>query len=399
MPDTRKVLLLIESARGFGRDLIKGIASYARFHGPWSIYTYAPFFRSIEKNREILNRLQGENIDGVISRQMRDVSILEQMNIPVIFASTIKPKNVQVPEKFPIIASDNQQIGKLAAEHLINCGFTNFAYCGYSNIGWSQERFNSFQRALNKKGFKANNYLHPSTKKLQHWEHERSILANWLCSIPKPVGIMTCSDDRSRDLIEASKTIDIRIPEEVAVLGVDNDNLLCEMTNPTLSSIATDTENAGFRAAELLDNLMLGRDKLRGQKIIINSTHVEIRHSTDVLVIKDDEVLSAMQYIRDNGRQMIVVDDVVKSTCLSRRSLERRFSKTLDRSVNDEICRVRIDHISKMLSETNMTQLQIAHAVGFSSIDNLRRFFHRKKSLTPLEYRKQHCRIVGIMGN
>jgi len=394
MPNTPKVLLLIESARGFGRDLIEGISNYARFHGPWSFYTYAPFFRSIENNREILNRLQNEGINGIISREMSDFHILKKMNIPVIFASTIKTINFEIPKEFPTIISDNQMIGRLAAEHLMNCGFTNFAYCGYWNIGWSQDRFHSFKKALEQKGNEASNYQ-PSAK-LHHWEFERQILFDWLASLPKPVGIMACSDDRSRDLIEAAKLIGIRIPEDVAIVGVDNDKLVCELAHPTLSSIALDTVNAGFKAAELLDNLMSGQVMPNGQKIFIKATHVEIRYSTDILALEDNNILTAVRFIRENIRKLITVDDVVNSTYLSRRTLERRFDKTFGRSIHAEICRVKVENISKMLIQTNMTQLQIAHVVGFTSVDNLRRFFHREIGFTPLEYRKKYQRTIRI---
>lgn len=391
MPNTRKVLLLIESARGFGRDMLTGISQYALCHGPWSFYTYPPFFRSIEKNREILRRIKHEGIDGVILRDLSDIQEIVKLNIPAIFASSIKPKTVTVPERFPVIRSDNRLIGEMAAEHLINCGFKNFAYCGYENIGWSQERFFSFNKFLNEKSLNVNRYSPPKTEKMRHWERERQVLSDWLCSLPKPIGVMSCSDDRCKDLIEAAKIASIRIPEDVAVVGVDNDKLVCELANPTLSSIALDTISSGYKAAELLDNLMSGRDILQSQKILIKPTYVEVRHSTDIMVIEDDEVLNAMHFIRNNLRQLITVDDVVDGTYLSRRSLERRFIQTLGRSIHNEIYRIKIECISKMLIETNMAQLQIAHLNGFNSLDNLRRFFHRRVGLTPLEYRKQHC--------
>ena len=154
-----------------------------------------------------------------------------------------------------------------------------------------------------------------------------------------------------------------------------------------------DTTRAGYRAAELLDNLMSGREKLQGQTIVIKPTHIEVRHSTDIMVIEDDEVLNAMHFIRNHLHQLITVDDVVDGTYLSRRSLERRFVQTLGRSIHNEICRTKIEHISMMLVDTNVSQLQIAHLNGFNSLDNLRRFVDRRVGLTPLEYRKQHFQI------
>ena len=281
----------------------------------------------------------------------------------------------------------------MAADHLMNCGFKNFAYCGYENIGWSQERFFAFNQFLNEKRLKVNRYRPPEKKTMLHWERERHVLSDWLCSLAKPIGVMSCSDDRCRDLIEAAKNASIRIPEDVGVIGVDNDKLVCELANPTVSSIAMDTRRAGYRAAELLENLMSGREKMQGQRIVIKPTHVEVRHSTDIMVIEDDEVLNAMHFIRTHLNQLITVDDVVDGTHLSRRSLERRFILTLGRSIHDEICRTKIERISRMLLETNVSQLQIAHSNGFNSLDNLRRFFHRRAGLTPLEYRKQHCQI------
>jgi LacI family transcriptional regulator len=222
------------------------------------------------------------------------------------------------------------------------------------------------------------------------WMKELDDLVRWLKSLPKPVGLMACDDGVAYDIIEVAEEAGINVPEQVAVIGMYNDETICNVSNPTLSSIAVDLEGAGYRAAELLDALMNGREKMAGQCIRVEPTHVVTRQSTDTLAITDRDVATAVNFIRQHFNQPIQVADVVATTTASRRSLEIRFRELLKRSIMDEIMRVRIEHISIMLIETEMSMEKIAEVSAFDSTSHMIQVFKQYKGMTPLAFRKMH---------
>lgn len=384
-----KIILQIESSRGFGRDLLTGISNYSRLHGPWSFYLQDPFFISSRKVEKTLSRLKKGKFDGIIARQMSGIQEIEKLRIPAIIASTVKEKSTPEEFSFPIITTDNQSIGEIAAEHLLSRGFQNFAFCGYDEIDWSNGRKTAFCDAVSQKGYSVYLYEQPKLKRDRHWENEQKWLIEWLSSLPKPIGLMTCSDDRSQNVIEASKICGLRVPEQIAVIGVDDDKLVCNLSNPPLSSISLNSVSAGYEAAELLDRLMNG-EPMTKQKIIVKPTHVEIRMSTNILAVKDPNVAMALSFIREHAKEDISVDDVVEATSLSRRVLESRFKNILNKSILKEIRQTRVEQIIKMLCETNISIKEIAEKLGYTGTDHISRYFRKEKGVSLLEYRRQY---------
>jgi LacI family transcriptional regulator len=280
-------------------------------------------------------------------------------------------------------------MGKMAAEHLLDRGFKNFAYCGFEDMFGARSRGESFRRRITEAGFRTHVYKKPKPRGRRSWEDEQVFMADWLKSLPKPVGLMTCTDDRSQDVVEASKIAGVHVPEDLAIIGVDNDELVCELSSPPLSSIALNTQRSGYEAAELLDKLMSRkRIKMANQTIVVHPTHIVTRQSTDILAIEDRDVVAAVRFIRRNAREMIQVDDVVDTVAVSRRSLEQRFRRELGCSVLAEIKRARIDQVARMLVETNLSVSQIALALGYSGVENIARYFRSEKGMSPLAYRK-----------
>ena len=389
MSKVPRVLLLIESARGFGRSLLKGFSEYARFYGPWCIDTSGPFFRRTAGKLRNLDRNYQASLDGIVVRNMDELPVLQAMGLPTIIASTIEPKTGVMKHGFPVITTDNEAIARQAFDHLLQREFTRFAYCGYDGIPWSELRVGQFARMVEEADHSLHVYQTPRSRAKRKWANELPALCAWLQGLPKPVGMMTCCDDRSQDIVEAAIQSGIRVPEEIAVIGVDNDDLVCNLANPPLSSVALATEKAGFDAAQLLNRLMQGQERMKGQRIVVAPTHVVSRNSTDTLSCEDTDVIDAVQFIRSHVQKQIQVADVTAATCLSRRTLERRFLATLGRSVQQEINRQRMDCIGSMLLQTRMTQVEIAQTMGYTSVDNLRRFFQRHTQMTPLEYRRK----------
>ena len=290
---------------------------------------------------------------------------------------------------FPRIFDDGDTPGKIAASYLLSLGLRNFAFCGFENLCWSQARGDDFGKTIADSGFQTDYYRVPSSRVRRLWENEQVIMADWLTSLPKPVGLMACNDDRGHYVIEACQIAELRVPDDVAVIGVDNDELICDLTAPPMSSIALSHETAGYRAAQLLDAMMAG--KKVDSKIIIplEASHVVVRQSTDVLAIEDPELASAVRFIRLHSNEAIQVSDVVDNVTVSRRVLERRFRRVFKRSVHDEIRRVRVERVARMLLETDLSISQIALDLGYPSDKHVARYFRKEKGMTPQQYRRK----------
>jgi LacI family transcriptional regulator len=362
---------------------MRGIAKYSDLHGPWIFHWKAPFYREPGGQQVTLSRLKKLDADGIIMREQKKTEEILAMGLPTV----VSPYSRQFAG-LPNIIPDDGAIAKMAAEHLFNLGLRYFAYCGFKDMFAVRNRGEVFRKTIAGRGLKTYVYKEPKSRAKRQWESEQNIMAKWLRSLPKPVGIMACNDDRGRQVIEACKIAALHVPEEVAVIGVDNDDLVCSLSHPPLSSIVLNFERSGYEAAELLDELMAGK-KPENQTIVVKPTHVIARQSTDVLAIQDKEVARAVRFIRQRAKEAITVDDVVWVAAVSRRGLERRFQRVLNRSVLDEIRRVHIELVTRMLIETNLSVTQIASSLGYSSVAHIGRYFRREKGMSPLGYRKR----------
>ena len=316
----------------------------------------------------------------------------------------------------PNIVTDDAAIGTMAATYLLDRGFRHFAYCGFGDTYyWSRRRGVSFGDTIRGAGFDVHcyEYEQPGTKTPHSWEKEQAILTDWLRGLPQPVGLMACNDDRCQDILEACKAAGLHVPEQVAIVGVGNDDLVCDLAAPPLSSVALSAQKAGYEAAAILDRWM-GGDKIaslrvevvppsnRGQDardtrtavgdpIIVRPSRVVTRQSTDVFAVPDRQVVEALRFIHTCARkEAIQVDDVLRSVPVSRRSLYDRFARTLGRSVHEEIKRVRVDELTHLLVDTDLPMSQLALQLGCPDIKNLARYFKQSTGVTPLQYRHRH---------
>jgi LacI family transcriptional regulator len=391
MKDKPKVLLMMETSRKYGRSILRGIAKYSRAHGPWIFYRQAPFYWGTNSKKASLRRLLKLNLDGIILREQRDQELTESilaLGLPVI----VSPYRELFPGLHNIV-SDDVAIGAMAAEYLLRRGFKQFAYCGFGEMFyWSRDRGTGFSKAVGEAGFETHQYAYeqPKSRYPHSWEKEQLILVDWLRKLPKPVALMACNDDRSQDVLEACKIAGLDVPEQVAIIGLGNDDLVCDLASPPLSSIELGAEKGGYEAAATLDRLMRGQ-KVPNQKIIVPTLYVVTRQSTDILKIDDPYVAQALQFIyRRARRDAIQVDDVLRAVPISRRSLYERFDRVLDRSVHEEIKRIRVDQLARLLVTTNLSISQIASTSGCSDMKNLARYFKQTKKMSPLQYRKHH---------
>jgi len=380
--ESPSVLLFVETSREFGRGLLHGIAKYARLHGPWRVYRWTGALDSS------LPEWKHLKIDGAIVRDVGVVEGLAHSGIPVVFAQ----HNKESYSPFPAIITDSAAIGTMAAEHFLDRGFQHFAYCGLNDFAWSRGRGDHFARRLAQAGFEIHLYhQHPREGRgTRNDRNEQNLIADWLRTLPKPVAVMCCNDDRALQVVEACKQADCEVPDQVAVLGVDNDVLVCDLADPPISSISLNTEGAGYEGARLLDRLMKG-EPMAGQAIPVSPTHIVTRMSTDVLAMNDPDVSSALQFIRRNPNRLIQVDDVVEATNVSRRVLEKRFKSILRRSVHQEIRRVRVNNIVQLLIGSDMNITEIALHTGFDGVEHIARYFRKETGMSLRDYRKKHA--------
>lgn len=375
----KRIVLLVESSRAFGRQLITGIAKYSKLYGPWSFYKEPIDLKSS------IPHLTSWNPDGIIVRDSLMTKELLRLKIPTILAI----HDSKYSRNLPVIKTDSYSIAKIASEHLIEKGFKNFAYCGFDNYDWSKERRLCFIRFNSEAGFKTHVYFPPKRIRKNDWEKEQHHVRDWVDTLPKPLGIFACNDDRGQHILEVCKLLNLRVPEDVAVVGVDNDPMICDISDPPLTSIALNVETAGYEAAKLMDQ-MINKKKILGKQIMVSPSYIVQRQSSDILAVDDIIVAKAITYIRRNARNKILVKDVVKTLGISKRTLERRFRKSIHRSINNEIQNVRIELISKLLIESDLSISQITSLFNFTDVGHISRYFKREKGVGLREFRKFH---------
>jgi LacI family transcriptional regulator len=411
MASTPRVILLMIPFSGYDRGLLEGVARYCQLHGPWVFYLSGdypevplPVAENLSGNltgREYLSGLMRSSplpdlrrwgATGVIGR-IQTPAIARRILAAGLPLVGIDFSTEQTSARSPLsnaseIQADSHQAGRLAAEHFLERGFRHFAFCGYAGRIWSHRRQEGFAERLQAEGLQCQVYEPPERPRGVSWDREQPTVTAWLRSLPKPVGVMTCNDIRGRQLLEASLAAGLDVPDQVAVVGVDDDPLICNLSNPPLSSVALNLENAGYQAAELLDRHMNGR----GQgpcRILAEARWVVARRSTDVVAIDDRHVSKALRFIRDHAQTPIAVADVVAEAGISRRGLEIRFQQAVGRSIRQEIQRVRLDKTKRLLVETNLPAQRIAELAGFSSLAYLSNVFRRRLGLTLAQYRRQ----------
>jgi LacI family transcriptional regulator len=383
MSQMPKVALLVETARGYGREVLHGIVRYARLHGPWAFYvTPGDFVQSLPHMEE----WGGTGIIARVATPQVAKAILAT-GLPVV---ALDLSEAQLAPGSPWsricqLTSDSAGAVRLAVKHLLQKGLRHFGFVGIAGKIWSDRREQAFVREMAEAGYQTLVYPCARRRRLP-WGREQAVMSRWLAGLAKPVGIMACNDDRGREVLVACRQARLRVPEEVAVIGVDNDELLCDLSDPPLSSVALGAERAGFEAAALLDDLMAGRVK-RPRRLVAAALGVVARRSTDVLVREDPEVAAALRFIHDNAGRPIRVYDVVSNLGDARRTLEIRFRQALGRSIHEEIQRTRLERAKHVLLETDLPLPRVARACGFGSPSYLAAVFRRHLGVTPIKYR------------
>ncbi|TWU39125.1 Xylose operon regulatory protein [Novipirellula aureliae] len=377
-----RIILLLGAAREFDRGLLSGIARYASLHGPWTFYR-EPHGYFVRSTRTRFEELRAWKPDGAVCPTSR-LDLIRRLNVPAIVLDVN-----QYDGKYPGVQSEDDKAGQLAGEHLLSLGLEHFAFCGFESMRWSQQRGAAFRSTIAEAGHQVD-VFQPAHRRAATWAKEEPLIQSWLESLPKPVGLFCANDDRSANILECCRALDYGVPEDIAVIGVDDDPYVCEIANPPLSSVSMASDRAGYEAAELLYKMILGKEKMSGQRIIAPASGVVARQSTDIMMVRDADVRSALQYIRENVARPIQVRDVVKATRLSHRTLNDRFYRECGSSILKHLTAARVAHISKLLRGTSLPVWKIAQMVGFDSDHHFARYFRRATHFTPQEYRQKY---------
>lgn len=388
MARRRRVALLIETSNAYARGLLDGVISYLRQRANWSVYLpeqqrggAPPTWLADWKGDGILARIETEAIADAVRKT----------GLPVVDLSAAR----WLPG-IPWVETDDSRIAELAVSHFVDRGFRNLAFCGDPGFRWSVWRRDHFVATAEQRGCCCQVYDSiPRDDPNYSWDSDRRRMVAWLKSLPKPVGIMACYDIKAQQLLDVCRELKIAVPEHVAVIGVDNDPLVCELSDPPLSSVVPNTARAGYEAAALLDRAMSG-EKVATDPVLLEPLAIHARQSTDVLAIDDPEIASILRLIRERATENLRVSDLLRHVPISRRMLEHRFEKLLGRTPHQEILRVRIGRVKELLLQTDCSLEEIAMRTGFPHTEYLSVVFKRETGQTPRAFRKQNLKTPNL---
>jgi LacI family transcriptional regulator len=375
------VAILVDTATSWGRRLVHGIVRYSQSHGPWNLW-----LRSGGQESPLWLP-PGWCGDGVIVRVGTNATArhVAAAGVPVVNISAIELPGVD----FPRVATDLAGVGRMAAEHLLDRGFQRFAYYGPAHQTYVQRHYRGFAEGVSAVckqcpfyGAKTEVGVGARTA----WRIRQNRLIHWLKTLVRPVAIATWTPEEGREVIHACRRIGSLVPEEVAVLAAESDEVLCEACTPSLSGTALASERIGYEAATLLDRMMHGRRPPQ-HPIFIEPMGVVARQSTDTLAINDPDLARAVAFIRSHAAEPIQVRDVLRAVPVSRRWLERRFREVLGRGPGAEILRVHLERAKRLLVESDFPVPKVTEAAGFGSREHFARIFKAEVGCSPSRYR------------
>lgn len=375
----RRIALVYNARSEFDLKVMAGVAAYIQDRR-------RPIARNYDdsvmvKIHDVCD-FQLQKADGIVTRldgPDSGIAALEA-TIPVVGFGQSSPQNHKITS-VPYLSTDNEEVSELAAHHLFNLGLRTFAYVPLcSPTSWDEQREQAFVRRVHQRG--ADCFVYDSSRDIAD---DQDSLGQWLRRLPKPVGILAANDARASDVIEICHAFGLKIPSEVAVIGVDNSELLCMLSLPSLTSVDLNAARIGYEAADLLHRLM------DGQKItsrVIEPAGVIARQSTISQVSRDPFVIRAIGFIESHHAQPIKVSDVANASGVSASVLESRFVKAFGRTISSAIREARLKHVKRLISETDVPLKQIAPQTGFRSVQHMTTLFRKAFGHSPARYRK-----------
>ncbi len=389
MNSTKHVAVLIETSLACERGLLSGVCRFHQEHETWSIY-----FKPRDLGDSLPQWLSSWHGDGILAR------VTNQKIARALIATSIPFIDLRGGSKdlgIPMFGPNNQQVSVMAFEHLHERGLRHFAFCGESTGGsvFDDERKCTFQQVVQEHEYDCHVFKAQGRKQdANDWEVEQQQLIEWLGSLPKPVGIMACHDDRGQKILDACRRGSLLVPDEIAVIGVGNDVYFSGLSIPSLSSVDINSQSIGYEAASLLDRMMRGKKEF-DQDMLFKPVGVVVRQSTDVVACTDQEIAAAIRFIAQHACHRMTVEDLAQHVALSRTLLNRRFKQIVGRTPKAEIVRVQLEHAKRLLLNTDLSVSTVGDRAGFSE-SNFIVVFRRSVGQTPRAFRARHGRLFGL---
>ena len=383
----RRIALLMSQDAGFHRQVLLGIRAYAGHAKRWLFHNAPP-------SMAILRPLAEWNPHGIIAH-LDDAKVARailRLGRPVVdTACMLKGLGV------PTVDVDHTAVARLAADHFLTRGYRNFGYFGSRLAHYSQVRLAGFRAAVERAGFEVHSchveYL-PRLSDQASWKSVNAQVRQWLRELAKPVAVLADHDVAAHDLADMCQLLGLRVPDDVAILGVDNDELECQLAFPPLSSVVIPAERIGFEAAKRLDRMLSGR-RVSNDVVYLPPVHIVTRHSTSMFAVDEPIVTAALHYIRNHLTEPLNVGRIAAEVVVRRRVLEQKFRALLGRSVLAEIHRARIERVKELLASTEQPMSEVAQRSGFSSPQRMAIVFRKLSGRSPGEYRREARRRVA----
>lgn len=382
-----RLILLTDFSEEYAKLLLKGIVEYSKTHTPWVMCKMPLSYREVNGMKGVLDWALNWKADAIIGQfyPHEEVEIFAEHGI-IAIAQDFKSRFSSIPN----ITGDHYQAGKMGAEYFINKGYKNFAFYGFKDVVWSDERSEGFKETIRAATHSAHysEYINASQKDL--WYYDSENLINWILHLPKPVALMACDDNQAHHIAEICNHHSIKIPEEVAILGVDNDEAVCSLASPPLSSIHQAVEKGGYDVAQLIDE-HLQDNSIPLRNVIVEPTHIVSRQSTNIYATKDKDITVVLKHIHNHIEDKLSVSELQRLVPLSRRLLEIKFKKVTGSSIYAYITNLRMKQFANQLLNSSEPIANIAMSLGFSESKNVSRQFKQIKGCTPSEYRARNA--------
>ena len=380
-----RVLIISDFTESFSHKLLAGIVDYSRQKEQWIVRRMPPEYKAQIGIPGVIRVAKEWDVNAVIGQfePTDDIGLFAENGI-VAIAQDFKKKFTSIPN----ITADYLGTGRMAARFFIDRGFRNYGFFGMNDVCWSDERCDGFRREVEAAGFGDSFYSYRMQEIDMVWYYQRNRLREWLRMIPKPIAIMACDDNQGANLIEACHGIGIKIPEEVSVIGVDNDETLCSLGSTTLTSIQIDIEEGGRQTAALVERLVAD-PKAPVEDVVLRPVKIVGRMSTAAFATADQQILKALLFIHKNALKKISVSDVMTEAALSRRLLERRFKAVTGKTLYEYITDQKLKYFAEQLADTDEQVINIALSMGENDTKSISRRFKQLYGCTPVEWREK----------
>lgn len=382
-----KILLLTDFSSGYSRQLLQGVVEYSKEYGPWVFYRMPIYYRELYGDKGVVSWAKKWRADAILAQLGSiDMDVLNELDIPIVVQNyRDRHKNISN------LTGDYYYTGVMAAEFFIKKGFRTFAYYGPTDTVWMRERGDGFREKIMEGRWNVYVYENPAGSEQEKWSFNAEDVSTWLLQLPKPIALFACDDYYALQITEVCKMYNIHIPNDISILGVDNDELLCSISDPNLSSIELDVVNGGYEAGRLLHSFIT-KKLMPPVDVIVKPIRIVERKSTKKYAVNNKYIEKLLIHIEQHYMDPMSVKDLVGSVPYSRRIVEKKFKEETGITIYQYLQRIRIDKFSEILVTSDMPLVEAASCAGFNDYNNISRVFTKERGMTPFQFRKAQKR-------